>query len=432
MDVVGCDEGRMKGEQHTKMVAEETPVALPSALLRTVAPNILLQPPLSRRGTGPGLVLVVDAGLPLGRSDKTLDPPPLLKWAEEGYAVAQVTLREGGGAADGFHADLRAAFGALAALDECEKGEDGRARCGVVAYVPLPAPPPVTEAAAAVVVVVVVNYSAAPIDAGPSTPVLWHAAGGVAEPDAAAGDRPTTLHAYREALPNFVLPAHANYRGSSAAVAHTRTLTFLRPLVGGPFFDLEAIWDEHCYFEFGDRAVAKTMGTMVAEPYVNHIPTITGGIGRDRLTTFYRHHFIHSNPDDTALELVSRTVGVDRVIDEFIFKLTHDRVVDWLLPGVPPTGKSLEMPFTSVVNIRGDRLYHEHIAWDQATVLRQLGLLPEYLPFPYRIDGKDPAPGKKFEYRVPAAGVETARKLADENSVESNQMFKYRFREVDA
>ncbi|KAL1639983.1 hypothetical protein SLS58_007409 [Diplodia intermedia] len=92
----------------------------------------------------------------------------------------------------------------------------------------------------------------------------------------------------------------------------------------------------------------------------------------------------------------------------------------------------LEVPFTSVVNVRGDRLYHEHIAWDQATLLRQLGLLPEYLPFPYLVDGKGPAPGKKFEYRVPVAGVETARKLVDENSVQSNEMFSYGIREVDA
>lgn len=72
------------------------------------------------------------------------------------------------------------------------------------------------------------------------------------------------------------------------------------------------------------------MGTMVQEPYVNHIPTMTGGIGRERLTAFYRHHFIFNNPADTAMELVSRTVGVDRVIDEFVFSFTHDKVIDWL------------------------------------------------------------------------------------------------------
>lgn len=257
------------------MTVDETPVALPSAPLQNIAPNILLQPPLSRRGKGPGLVLVVDATLPLGHSDKTLDPPPLLKWAEEGYAVAQITLRADDAASpDAFHADLRTALDALAALGECEKnGEGGRGRYGVITYVPLPSPPlpPASEATRSSVVAFV-NYSVAPVGSspeGPSTPILWHVAGDVARPDDASQHGATTIHAYRDALPGFVLPAHANYRGSSAAVAHTRTLTFLRPLVGGPFFDLEAIWDEHCFFEFGDRAVAKTMGTMVAEPYVN-------------------------------------------------------------------------------------------------------------------------------------------------------------------
>lgn len=102
------------------------------------------------------------------------------------------------------------------------------------------------------------------------------------------------------------------------------------------------------------------------------------------------------------------------------------------LPGIPPTEKHLRIPFTSVVNIRGDRLYHEHIAWDQATVLVQLGLMPEYLPFPYALPGeKVPGPGKQFEYRVPAAGVECAEKLQNEHAVPSNEMFKYGIREVD-
>lgn len=101
------------------------------------------------------------------------------------------------------------------------------------------------------------------------------------------------------------------------------------------------------------------------------------------------------------------------------------------IPGIPPTGKHVRIPFTSIVNIRGDRLYHEHIAWDQASILVQLGLMPEYLPFPYQVDGKGAAPGKRFEYRVPAAGVETAVKLADENAVASNHMFDFGLREVD-
>lgn len=100
-------------------------------------------------------------------------------------------------------------------------------------------------------------------------------------------------------------------------------------------------------------------------------------------------------------------------------------------PGIPPTGQHCELPFTSVVNVRGDRLYHEHIGWDQATLLRQLGLMPEYLHFPYPVNGKEPAAGKAFEYRVPTAGKDITRKLVDERSVESNGMFQFAVREVD-
>lgn len=135
-------------------------------------------------------------------------------------------------------------------------------------------------------------------------------------------------------------------------------------------------------------------------------------------------------------------IGIDRVVDEFIFKFTHDAVIDWLyaiqphiwviltnssrLPGVPPTFKKAQIPFTAVVNIRGDRLYHEHISWDQGTVLVQLGLIPEYLPYPYAI--KDQETGAKFEYRVPVTGIDTAKKMLDRNSVESNQMMGYEVR----
>lgn len=99
---------------------------------------------------------------------------------------------------------------------------------------------------------------------------------------------------------------------------------------------------------------------------------------------------------------------------------------------MPPTGKHCVVPFTSIVCIRGDRLYHEHISWDGATLLRQLGLLPEYLPFPYALpDGSVAGKGKRIEYRVPTAGVEIAKKLVDESSVASNGLFQFDIREVD-
>lgn len=137
------------------------------------------------------------------------------------------------------------------------------------------------------------------------------------------------------------------------------------------------------------------------------------------------------------------------MVDEFIFKFTHDREIDWLyvppvtlpppiardnmsdsLPGVPPTNLKAQIPFTAVVNIRGDRLYHEHISWDQGTVLRQLGLMPEYLPFPYPLpDGWTAGRGSSLEYRVPVAGLETANKMRDKNAIPSNEMFDFRIRE---
>lgn len=157
---------------------------------------------------------------------------------------------------------------------------------------------------------------------------------------------------------------------------------------------------------------------------------MTGGIGRSSLTKFYRDNFIFNNSLDTTLDLISRTIGIDRVIDEFIYKFTHDREIDWLLPGIPPTFQRAEIPFTAVVNIRGDRLYHEHISWDQGTALRQLGLMPEYLPFPYAVPGQTEGPGAKYEYRVPVIGIETADKMRDRNSVPSNDMFNYKLRQV--
>lgn len=85
----------------------------------------------------------------------------------------------------------------------------------------------------------------------------------------------------------------------------------------------------------------------------------------------------------------------------------------------------------AVVNIRGDRLYHEHITWDQATVLRQLGMMLEYLPYPYPLPGgKTPGWGRSFEVKAPVAGVETAAKMRDKSSVPSNQLFEGGVREA--
>lgn len=173
----------------------------------------------------------------------------------------------------------------------------------------------------------VVTHASSPLPLT-TRPQLLHVPG--ASPKSQNTDHNLTVFNYIGAEQHFTLPAHPAFKSAPAAVLHTRTLAFLKPHMGGPHFDLEAIWDEHTKFEFGERAVEKTMGTMVQEPYVNHVPTLTGGIGRENLTRFYAQHFVFNNPEDTAMELVSRTVGVDRVIDEFVFSFTHDKMIDWL------------------------------------------------------------------------------------------------------
>ncbi|KAJ9607191.1 hypothetical protein H2200_008263 [Cladophialophora chaetospira] len=205
-----------------------------------------------------------------------------------------------------------------------------------------------------------------------------------------------------------------------AALAWTRTLTLLRTAfdIDGP--DLEQLWDEHTRLEFAEKDADKTMATMVAQPYVNHVPTMTGGIGYDQLRKFYADFFIPSNPQDMRIRLLSRTVGTDRVVDEMLVSFTHTTDIAWMLPGVPPTDKKVEVVLVSVVCIRGGKLYHEHIHWDQATVLVQVGLLdPKYIPKSFKTteEGRE----KEVE-RLPVCGKEAARKVLDEDSSESNKL----------
>ncbi|KAF8076003.1 NTF2-like protein [Lyophyllum atratum] len=391
----------------------EQPVALPSSPLVVLSETEVLQPPLTRRGTGPGIILVLPhfENLTLRiKGAAPLDPEPIQKWAEEGFAVAAITQ----GSSDwSFEQSLKRSIDALLDLREL----DTRDKFAVIVYDPKVAPSVTAALFAAPRIVALVTYGFTPSAEISSTPTLVHLHAD-SKPDISSSC--ITSHVYQTPSPHFVLPQVAEYDPGNAALAHSRTLVFLRKWLGGPFFDLEAIWDEHTYFEFAERSVAKTMGTMVAEPYVNHVPTMTGGIGREALTAFYRDHFIFMNPPDLEMKTMSRTVGPDRVVayltDEFIASFTHDRAVDWMLPGVPPTGKKLTIPMVAVVNIRGDRLYNEHIWWDQATVLRQAGVLPTHVPYP--------TPEGNRSLRLPVAGSESAAMLTDEANGKSNSMFE--------
>ena len=156
---------------------------------------------------------------------------------------------------------------------------------------------------------------------------------------------------------------------------------------------LSALWEEHVKHEFATRNTDDTLDTMVDDAYVNHIPVMTGGVGKDELREFYSRRFIPQMPPDTELTPISRTVGADQLVDEMVFKFTHTIPMDWMLPGIAPTGRRVEVPLVAIVHFRDGKLAHEHIYWDQASVLVQLGLL-------------DPS-------GLPVAGIESARKALD-------------------
>jgi carboxymethylenebutenolidase len=156
---------------------------------------------------------------------------------------------------------------------------------------------------------------------------------------------------------------------------------------------LRQLWEEHVRHEFATHNTEDTLTTMVEDAYVNHIPVLTGGVGRDQLREFYSKRFIPQMPPDTEMIPISRTIGTDQLVDEMVFTFTHTIRMDWMLPGLAPTGKRVEVPLVAIVRFREGKLAHEHIYWDQASVLVQLGLL-------------DAA-------ALPVVGIESARKALD-------------------
>jgi carboxymethylenebutenolidase len=166
---------------------------------------------------------------------------------------------------------------------------------------------------------------------------------------------------------------------------------------------LSDLWDEHVGDEFAAKDTTATLDTMVPDAYVNHIPVLTGGVGRDQLEEFYSKHFIPKMPSDTEFVPISRTIGSERLVDEMIVRFTHSIEMDWMLPGIAPTGKRVECATVAIVHFRDGKLFNEHIYWDQASVLVQLGLLDAS--------------------KLPVAGVESARKLADP-TLPSNYLMK--------
>ena len=338
-------------------------------------------------GSGPGLLLLADGQVP-----ETAVQARARLFAEEGYvtavlcgALAAPDVREAairlkdsaettGGPVCVAHGDIAGAaldaadtFAALVIFDA--PGVAGRAGD----YMSLPCP---------------VVFQFGTLDATDATAA---AAGLAGRLNSGNGSR---LYVWPEAAPGFALPGHAAFDSRVDSLAHTRTLEVIRRVVG-PHYDYEALFAEHVRHEFETRDVDATMATMIADPYVNHVATLAGGVGHDMLKRFYKYHFVDQNSRERVSTTVSMTPGPDRVVLELVVRFRHDAVLDRYFPGIAPTGKMVELATLLIVKFRGDKVCHEHIYWDQGSALKQIGVL----------ETGD----------LPIAGAEAARKVLDEH-----------------
>ncbi len=164
------------------------------------------------------------------------------------------------------------------------------------------------------------------------------------------------------------------------------------------------VWERHVAAEFAAKDVDATMETMTANPFVNHVPVMTGGVGREAVRAFYASYFLTGHPDDTETVPLARTIGENRIVDELIYRCTHSIEMPWILPGIAPTHRRLEFTVVAVVEFEDGLIAGERIHWDQATVLAQLGLV-------------DPAV-------LPVTTAEASRKALDPDSVPSNGLIE--------
>jgi len=339
-------------------------------------------------GTGPGLLLLADeAGLDSGMRARA----DLL--GEEGYSVLAL-------AGDLPVADIVAAADALRDLPETDGGIGaiGHGAGGVLAC------RAAREAGfQAVVAFDALGLADAPemLSEVPCPYVLQFGTGDAPQATAAvdrlksALDRKdgSRVYGWPEAGPGFAIPGRDTFHKLADSLAHTRTLELVRRVLG-PYYDYAALFAEHAHHEFTTRDVDAAMATMIDEPYVNHVPTLAGGVGHDVLKRFYKYHFVDQNAGGRDRTRVSYTLGADRLVLESYTKFRHDAVIDRYFPGIAPTGKVVEIATVIIVKFRGDKVCHEHLYWDQGSALKQIGVL--------NAEG------------LPLAGAEAARKVLDE------------------
>lgn len=140
------------------------------------------------------------------------------------------------------------------------------------------------------------------------------------------------------------------------------------------------MWEAHTAAEFEQKDADAAIATMADHPVLIHVPVGTGATGRDAVRKFYARIMIPQTPEDFRLQGLTRSVGQNRIIDEFIVRFTHSVRMDWFAPGIEPTGRRIAVPHVAVIAFEDGRISSEHIYWDHATVLRQMGLLDASLP----------------------------------------------------
>jgi carboxymethylenebutenolidase len=139
--------------------------------------------------------------------------------------------------------------------------------------------------------------------------------------------------------------------------------------------------------------------TMSDNPHVLMVPVAIGGRGRDGVYKYYHDYFLAQLPADIRPVLISRVVGKDILAEEAVYRFTHDQVMDWMIPGVPATGKRVEVGVVGIITFENGKIASEHLYWDHASVLAQLGVI-------------DPA-------KTPVKGVESPRTLLEWAGIKS-------------
>jgi hypothetical protein len=224
------------------------------------------------------------------------------------------------------------------------------------------------------------------------------------------------VYTYGSVEPGFAEHDLDEYNRVSASLSWSRSLAAVRRGFKNDQTDsLESTNETFKTLSLRHRDAAATVGMMVQDsPYVNHVPTMTGGVGKRALYHFYNDFFIPGNPPSLRTQLISRTVGVNRVVDEFVISFKHTQEIPWILPGVPATNKPVSIAIVSIITMRGGKLEHEHVYWDQASVLQQIGAISA--------DSVPQALKSKGCKKLPIVGVDSAKKVLDVDKVPSNDL----------